>query len=66
MSSTRQLHRVYGLFPNQVLNRETEEMMHDEGLLAHMVGDLELKVREAGGFGGEDVCAVVAVAWRTA
>ena len=38
MSSTRQLHRVYGLFPNLVLNRETEEMMHDEGLLARFVG----------------------------
>jgi hypothetical protein len=34
--------------------------------LADMVGDLELEVREAGGFGGEDVCAVVAVAWRMA
>jgi hypothetical protein len=34
--------------------------------LADMVGDLELEVREARGFGGEDVCAVVAVAWRTA
>jgi hypothetical protein len=34
--------------------------------LADVVGDLELEVREAGGFGGEDVCAVVAVAWRTA
>jgi hypothetical protein len=38
MSSTRQLHRFYGLFPTLVLDRETEEMMHDEGLLARFWG----------------------------
>ena len=38
MSSNRQLHRFYGLFPTPVLNRESEEMIHDEGLLARFLG----------------------------
>jgi hypothetical protein len=46
--------------------RPREHGRDDEVALAHMVGDLELEVREAGGFGGEDVRAVVAIAWRTA
>jgi hypothetical protein len=38
MSGDRQLHPFYGLFPTLLLNRETEEMMHDEGLLARFWG----------------------------
>ena len=38
MSNDRQLHQFYGLFPTLLLNRETEEMMHDEGLLARFWG----------------------------
>ena len=38
MSNNRQLHRFYGLFPTLVLDHETEEMMHDEGLLARFWG----------------------------
>ena len=34
MSNNRQLDRFYGLFPTLVLDHETEEIMHDEGLLA--------------------------------
>jgi hypothetical protein len=37
---------------------------HHEVALTHMVRDLELEVHEADVFGCEDVCAVVAVAWR--
>lgn len=37
-SSNRQLHRFYGLFLTPVLNRESEEMIHDEGLLARFLG----------------------------
>ena len=38
MSSNRQLHEFYGLLPTLVLDRETEEMVHDEGLLARFWG----------------------------
>ena len=38
MSNNRHLHPFYGLFPTMLLNRETEEMMHDEGLLARFWG----------------------------
>ena len=38
MSNSRQLHQFYGLFPTLLFNRETEEMMHDEGLLARFWG----------------------------
>jgi len=38
MSSSRQLHRFHGLFPTLVLDHETDEMMHDEGLLARFWG----------------------------
>ena len=38
MSSNRQLHQFYGLLPTLVLDRETEEMVHDEGLLARFWG----------------------------
>lgn len=37
-SKVRQLHRFYGLLPTLVLDRETEEMVHDEGLLARFWG----------------------------
>src|SRR5689334_10836397 len=46
--------------------RPREHGRDDEVAFAHMVGDLELEVREAGGFGGEDVRAVVAVSWLMA
>jgi hypothetical protein len=38
MPNNRQLHQFYGLFPTLLFNRETEEMMHDEGLLARFWG----------------------------
>ena len=38
----------------------------DEVALTHMVRNLELKVHEADIAGREDVCAVMAVAWRAA
>ena len=34
----RNLHKFFGLFPTVLLDRETEEMIHDEGLLARFWG----------------------------
>jgi hypothetical protein len=38
MPNPRNLHQFYGLFPTLLLNRESEEMIHDEGLLARFWG----------------------------
>jgi hypothetical protein len=38
MSNNRHLHPFYRLFPTLLLDRESEEMMHDEGLLARFWG----------------------------
>ena len=38
MPGNRNLHKFYGLFPTALLDRETEEMIDDEGLLARFWG----------------------------